>query len=260
MFGSAARRTIARWARGEAAPADALRSQVADFTGLVDRLRLETTGFGRDLAASVDALGPAAAAEVLRVTAVMLARVQAAETRLEKATSEAAALRTKLEQAQEDARADPLTGLANRRGLSEAFAAQLQTGAGACLAVCDIDHFKQINDRFGHAVGDRVLAAMAATLADACPDALVARYGGEEFALLFPDDDLDRAVAAVNGARASVAVKRYRLRDTDAALGQITFSGGVVATGPGEAFDDAFGRADVLLYEAKRSGRNCILP
>ena len=153
---------------------------------------------------------------------------------------------------------DPLTGLANRRALTEAFAAALASGRPHCLAVVDVDHFKRINDRFGHAVGDRVLTAIAKTLGEACGDALVARYGGEEFALLFPSGDAVRMAEALERARAEVASKRYRLREADTALGTITFSGGIVTVARAESFDNAFARADVLLYRAKQAGRNRI--
>lgn len=232
------------------------RAQMENFTGLMDRMRAETTDFGRDLAASAEALDRGDAGGLAAVTATMLARVQSAEARLAAATVEAAGLRAELAEARDDARIDPLTGLANRRALTEAYAAAMANGQPHCLAVADVDHFKRINDRFGHAVGDRVLTAIAKTLAEACEGALVARYGGEEFALLFPHGDLSEVAAAMDRARAGVAAKRYRLRDADTVLGTITFSGGVIAIASGETFEDAFARADVLLYAAKEGGRN----
>lgn len=234
------------------------RSQMEDFTGLVDRMRAETNEFGRDLAASVDALDPQVAPGIVDLTAAMLARVEDAETSLQSATSEAAGLRAELAEARIDAREDPLTGLANRRALTEAYEERLAAARPLCLAVCDVDHFKQVNDRFGHTVGDRVLTAIATTLAEACQGALVARYGGEEFAVLFDHGDLSAAEAALERARATVATKRYRLRDAETVLGTITFSGGVVLGAQGEAFDTVFARADTLLYAAKDAGRNRI--
>lgn len=232
------------------------RSQMADFSGLVDRMRAETKGFGRDLAASVDAIDPILAPEVVGLTVAMLNRVQRAEADLNSATTEAATLRAELAVARDDARIDALTGLGNRRALQEAYAAHVATGTRGCLAVCDIDHFKRINDSFGHAVGDRVLTAIAATLASACAGAQVTRYGGEEFAVLFPGHTVAEASALLDRARATVATKRYRVRDSDLALGMITFSAGVTAIAGAEAFDDAFARADALLYAAKADGRN----
>src|SRR3546814_9931205 len=85
--------------------------------------------------------------------------------------------------------------------------------------MCDIDHVKQVNDRFGHAGGDRVLRAIGTALDDICVDHLVARYGGEEFAVLFTGVSLAHAEELLERARASVSRKRYRLRESDAPLG-----------------------------------------
>ena len=238
--------------------ADRTEHQLRDMTALVTRLQAETTDFGRDLAGSVDALEQAGGSDIVRLTAAMLERVRTVETRLEKANSEAEKLREELEQARGDARSDALTGLPNRRALLEEFAERAATGAPLCRAVCDIDHFKRINDRFGHPIGDRVLRAIASALAETCGGAFVTRYGGEEFAVLFSTGALDDAVATLDRARATVAAKRYKVRDDDTPLGAVTFSAGVVSVAPGELFDSVFDRADGLLYAAKSDGRNRI--
>ncbi len=237
--------------------------QVEGFADMVQAIRAETEGFGRDLAASADAIrrssegfdGPLLD-EVSRITAAMVERVHNAEARLENATREASELRSKLEEARDNARRDPLTDLPNRRALEEAFAAQVSTGSPLCIAVCDIDHFKHVNDRFGHVVGDRVLKTIAQALTESCPGHLVARYGGEEFAVLFSGIDIGAARATLDHARATVAAKRYRLRETDAPLGEVTFSAGVTLVDREQKFGTNFHRADMLLYRAKENGRN----
>jgi diguanylate cyclase len=234
------------------------RVQMDDFTGLMSRIRAETKGFGRDLAASVDAIDAALAPEIVDLAAAMLSRVQHVEAKLDSATAEAAELRAELAEARDDARVDALTGLGNRRALMEAFDAFKANGANGCLAICDIDHFKRINDQFGHGVGDRVLSAIATTLAESCRGAQVTRYGGEEFAILFDGVALADAVALLDRARATVAGKRYRIRDSEVVLGTITFSAGVVTARKRESFEAAFERADALLYNAKEGGRNQI--
>lgn len=256
-------------ARGAREKADGLvaqtQMQVEGFQDMVQAMRVETQDFGRDLAASADAIRRygdstegALFDELSRVTATMLERVHSAETRLESATREASELRDKLEEARDNARRDPLTGLPNRRAFEEAFAAQADIGDGMCVAVCDVDHFKAVNDRFGHAVGDRVLKTIGEALIESCPAQLVARYGGEEFAILFADADIERARITLDHARATVAAKRYRLRETDQPLGEITFSAGLTRVAAGESFGTSFGRADRLLYAAKKDGRNCV--
>jgi len=236
--------------------------QVEGFQDLVAAIRSETRDFGRDLALQADAIrtagGTVSVADIVRLTTAMIERVQSAEGQLEAATREADELRRKLEEARGDADRDPLTGLPNRRVFEQRYAALAAEGTALCVAVCDIDHFKRVNDGFGHAVGDRVLKAIGDALRDQCSDHLVARYGGEEFVVLFAGTDLATARKTLDGARALVAGKRYRLRETDAPLGAVTFSSGLVAASPQEAVGDAFIRADRLLYAAKADGRNCI--
>lgn len=239
--------------------------QVEGFHDVVTAMRAETEGFGRELAASAAAISHASnetgggVAKIARITGEMLERVRSAETRLENATREASELREKLEEARDNARRDPLTQLPNRRAFEEAYAAQAAAGEPFCVAVCDVDHFKSVNDRFGHIVGDRVLKAIAQALSESCPGHLVARYGGEEFALIFSGVEIEAALQLVEGARAAVASKHYRLRESDEPLGTVTFSAGLTAGSSEEACGTAFHRADRLLYSAKASGRNQVI-
>ncbi|MCD2323422.1 GGDEF domain-containing protein [Sphingomonas sp. IC-56] len=238
--------------------------QVEGFADMVTAMRAETAGFGRDLAESAAEMsrstdgnaGTIAADQVARITATMIERVRTAEARLETATREASELREKLEEARDNARRDPLTELPNRRAFEEAYAAQAAAGARLCIAVCDVDHFKSVNDRFGHAVGDRVLKAIGDALSQSCPNHLVARYGGEEFAILFTGITIEAARALMETALVTVAAKRYRLRESDAPLGAITFSAGLTHAENHEVLGTAFHRADRLLYAAKSAGRN----
>jgi len=236
-----------------AAAADGLvaqtQMQVEGFTDMMQAIRAD---------AIRNADGALGIAEVVRLTGAMLDRVRSAEDRLEAATHEASELRAKLEEARDNARRDPLTDLPNRRAFEEAFAASIAAGEQLCVAVCDIDRFKSVNDRFGHAVGDRVLKAIATALVDGCPGHFVARYGGEEFAILFTGVEREAARATLDKAREAVAGKRYRLRESDEPLGAVTFSAGLTAVQPGETLGAVFGRADALLYAAKDGGRNVL--
>lgn len=233
--------------------------QMADFSRAVRSIHAETSGFGRELAASAAAMRDSRATtdfdEVFRLTAAMIDRANVAEHRMAAAEQEAEALRCALDKANGTARLDPLTELANRRAFDEAYAA-LSPGTPVALAVCDIDHFKRVNDEFGHAVGDRVLRAVGSSIAGECGNAMVARYGGEEFALMFVGVDLDAAVAMVDRARSAVAARRFRSRATDAPIGAITISAGVSAGTSDEPREAVFARADAAMYRAKASGRN----
>jgi diguanylate cyclase len=237
-------------------------AQVEGFETMVRSMRSETGHFGDDLAAGADAIRRTRDAvridEAADLAGAMVNRVRTAERRLEAATTEASELRQKLREARDNARRDPLTGLPNRRALEESYAAFCATGESMCLAVCDIDRFKSFNDNFGHLIGDRVLKAIAEVLADCCAGQLVARYGGEEFAVLFSGVALDGALDTLEAARSTVAGKRYRLRETAAPLGEITFSAGLASAAPGETLARLFARADRLLYAAKSDGRNCV--
>lgn len=258
--------TPANEAGPPAMPAHAIAAQtqghVDSLNELVGSLSAETAGFGRDLAASAGRLraqaGAAPVEEVLALIQAMVGRVAEAETRLEAAKHEAKDLRARLAEAQDHARRDPLTDLPNRRAFEEAFAARSASGAALSVAIVDIDHFKSINDRFGHGVGDRVLKAIATGLAKGCADHLVARLGGEEFGILFFDCPPDSALAQLEEAREQAAERRFRLRETDAPIGSVTFSAGLVTRQAGETLGSCLSRADALLYRAKAAGRNCV--
>lgn len=238
------------------------QQQVESFEAMIRAMREEAGHFGDDLAAGADAIrrkrDSVRIDEVVEIAGAMVDRVRTAERRLAAATSEATELRQKLQEARDNARRDPLTGLPNRRALEESYATAAASQEAMALAVCDVDSFKAFNDSFGHLIGDRVLKAIADVLADHCAGHLVARYGGEEFAVLFSGVALDDAIAMLERARTTVAGKRYRLRETNAPLGEITFSAGITAATPGEPLADLFARADRLLYAAKADGRNCL--
>lgn len=155
-----------------------------------------------------------------------------------------------------EAMIDPLSGLFNRRGFDEAVAAlgPLHAGSGS-LILCDIDHFKAVNDEYGHALGDRVIAALARLLAKAVPsDAIVARFGGEEFVLFLPGADAARAAEIANAVRERFA------SEIGPRLGlarPVTASFGLSAVqGSDGSIQDSIVKADQALYEAKAHGRN----
>ncbi|ONF96562.1 GGDEF domain-containing protein [Sphingomonas jeddahensis] len=238
--------------------------QMSSFAATVRSIHAETSGFGRDLAASAAAMrqaDPAAALDhITHLTGIMIERVHDAERRLAAAESETNALREALEEARGTARRDPLTDLANRRAFDEAFAA-VPPNTPVVIALCDIDHFKRVNDEFGHAVGDRVLRAVGQTLASegAEAGALVARYGGEEFAFLMTDIGVTAARTVIERARSAVAGKRFRSRETDMPIGEVTISAGIAGGHATDAREALYARADAALYRAKAAGRNRVL-
>lgn len=154
---------------------------------------------------------------------------------------------------------DYLTGLANRRTLADTgakrYAAARARGDGFGLAVIDIDHFKSINDRHGHDIGDVALKYVAAQLQAACREVeLPARQGGEEFVVLF--EGVDRASAHAAGERLRLAVAAQPFLAGDLTL-ELTVSIGVAVLEEGDTdFDCLLRRADAALYAAKKNGRN----
>lgn len=154
-----------------------------------------------------------------------------------------------------DARTDPLTGLINRRGMDDVLELwRAEARPFAAIAV-DIDHFKQINDNWGHEVGDSVLRRLGLLMRQTARDTdLVCRTGGEEFLLLLPD--LSSAAAVAVAERLRKAVARERIDP----VGHVTVSAGVAVL-PEDATDigTALRLADEMLYEAKRAGRNRVV-
>lgn len=154
------------------------------------------------------------------------------------------------------ARTDALTGVLNRRGVDETISSLLR-GAERIdpltVVVADLDHFKAINDRLGHAAGDEVLARFALHL-KACMRSqdVVARIGGEEFVLLLPRTDAVDAMKLVERLRLTVPEAFAQ----DEHLGRISASFGVTQVLDGESFDKALMRADEALYCSKREGRD----
>lgn len=150
---------------------------------------------------------------------------------------------------------DELTGLLNRRGFYEALAA-LPPGLARAFVLIDIDHFKLINDRYGHAVGDLVLCHVGAWLRDGTnTDVIAARYGGEEFALVLTGNAASEVLGRMETLRAAIEAREIETED-EASL-RLTASFGVAIDGAsGESWEEMARLADLALYEAKRDGRN----
>ncbi len=171
-----------------------------------------------------------------------------------------AALRTRrlIELLRVHARVDALTGLKNRGALEEALersAAEVaRRGGGYAVALLDVDHFKVVNDTYGHGIGDEVLRQLGATIGGLCrPTDLAARYGGEEFALVLADTN--QATAITICERLLNAIRKIRVSAPAGEFG-FTISAGLAMAGGNCPTDDALQRADEALYHAKGLGRD----
>lgn len=175
--------------------------------------------------------------------------------------AEIAKLHQELDRVSIQARHDSLTGALNRKGLDEALVRELSVvrrkDTPLCMALLDIDNFKKINDRLGHATGDAALVHLAAVTREVMrPQDTLARYGGEEFVLLLPDTALDKGVEAMTRLQRELT-KRFFMSGTDKVL--ITFSAGVAQVAADETGPDTIKRADQAMYLAKRAGKNRVL-
>jgi diguanylate cyclase (GGDEF)-like protein len=187
--------------------------------------------------------------EILRLTNDLSVRILQADS----ANRELKEANGKIERL---ARTDSLTGLANRRTLFETMQREIRRAErlheSLSVVLADLDHFKSINDQYGHLAGDHVLASTAAVFgSQSRPYDLAARYGGEEFVLLLPATTTDGAVAVAQRMRKKIA--EMRVPECPA---QISVSFGVATWIAGETLEQLVGRADVALYAAKGAGRN----
>lgn len=150
-------------------------------------------------------------------------------------------------------RRDPLTNLLNRAQFDTNMRRMAERGEPCALAVLDIDHFKAVNDTYGHPVGDQVICRLAKLLEDGVRSTdFVGRMGGEEFALLMPACDLENALSVIDRLR--VQFSRHIFRGEDGGEFQCAFSGGLVELIAD--FSTAYKAADTALYESKKMGRN----
>lgn len=188
--------------------------------------------------------------------------LQTLRQRAEEKRAEIARLQDELDQASALARHDPLTGALNRKGLDEAMEREVararRLGTPLCVALLDIDNFKALNDRLGHASGDAALQHLTeVTRTVMRPQDMLARYGGEEFVLVLPDTTQRQGVQAMQRLQRELTT-RFFLQNNEKLL--ITFSAGVAELGANESSTDAIRRADQGMYLAKRAGKNRVVP
>jgi len=160
-------------------------------------------------------------------------------------------LSKRLEHAESQARSDPLTGLGNRRKLTE-FLATISSGSS--FIMLDIDHFKTVNDQYGHDVGDEILTALSALLTESVRGSdMVARLGGEEFCVVLPEMDANQAFHVAEKLRKTVELNPFKTAQGKVV---VTISLGVAQQSEGEDHTSWIKRSDKALYQSKKEGRN----
>jgi diguanylate cyclase (GGDEF)-like protein len=193
---------------------------------------------------------------VLLGISVLSVRMGALRLRLHQQKAE---LEASLDQIRQLATLDELTGLVNRRYMGELLAAeqlrQQRSGLALSVVLIDLDHFKRINDSYGHQAGDKALRAFAASVLPCLRASdVLARWGGEEFLLLLPATGQAEALHCVTRMREGLAGVSF---DAIAPGLKLGFSAGLAACQPGDTMDAVVELADQALYRAKQAGRNC---
>lgn len=191
----------------------------------------------------------------------MKARTANLQANLENSQRQIERLKTNLATAEAQGVSDPLTGLKNRRGFDVILSAQVAASRSGnqplSLILADIDHFKAINDRYGHPAGDDVLRWFSRILSSNVKGRdTVARYGGEEFAVILPATPLENALKVAAHIKAQLEQQVWQKPGAPNTLLRVTASFGVAQLNEGEGTSGLVTRADSKLYEAKTGGRN----
>lgn len=199
-------------------------------------------------------------AMLVNSTSSMQVAMQQMKQQIHSSQQEITSLKSHLEIATVKAITDPLTGLVNRKGLEMAIKQALETKEKhllPCLLMLDIDHFKTINDTYGHAIGDRAIKLVADTVKNQIKGKdTAARYGGEEFAVLLVDTSLENSWTVAEKIRRMIeAIKIKRVDDQKQICG-VTVSIGIAQYQPENSIIYFIEQADIALYQSKNEGRN----
>jgi diguanylate cyclase len=230
-----------------------------------------TADYARTLAQCQQDLSTASDSDgVQRVINSLVTSTRAVRESTETLQKEVAATRDEMQQLrgqmgalQNLAQTDPLTRLRNRRGFEMAvseYAQGREADLGGCaVLIADIDHFKRVNDNYGHLVGDQVIRALAQVLQNNVKGRdIAARWGGEEFIVLLPETPGEGAVMLAEQVRTAFGKTRIKSGGKKEVSDTVTISIGVAEVASGEPLEQAVGRADSALYQAKNGGRNCV--
>ncbi len=191
----------------------------------------------------------------------MRSRTAELQGNLEKSQRQIERLKSNLAAAEAQGLSDPLTGLKNRRSFDITLAAEIAAARTSskpmCLIMADIDHFKSINDRYGHPAGDDVLRWFSKILQNNMKGRdTVARYGGEEFAIILPQTALEHAVILAGQIRQQLEAQFWKKPGAPNTMLRVTASFGVAQLIDGEGTSGIIQRTDAKLYESKSGGRN----
>ncbi len=186
------------------------------------------------------------------------------KTSLDNLSSEISALRQDVDRLGNQAMTDPLTQVMNRRGFDAALEniteEVLTEGLQSALIIIDLDNFKQINDNFGHQVGDKILRYAAATFRKGIRGSdILARYGGEEFAIILPHTSYNGAMQVAENLRQAISARQLTTGSNGKIIGRLTASFGVSSYRKTESPSEFFDRVDQAMYRAKKAGKDRVV-
>ncbi len=250
---------------------------MTELDGLVRMLRQEQNSlesYNRLLGETYSRISnkSAASADILRnaislladATGATMAKGAQTTENLSMKSREMEQVRQELDEYKRIANTDSLTRLSNRRAFDDKLATVYDNSmstAITALVIADIDHFKKVNDTYGHPVGDKILATVATVIrANLRKDVFVARTGGEEFAFILEGNTLDEVMQICERVRRSLEATPFKNSKTGVNYGPITISLGICMADSAEDPSDLYSKADVALYCAKNGGRNRSIP
>ena len=246
---------------------ESLTSVLHELMGSVEKAKNGADDFQRSLEESLECVSGELTSSSLEETIKLLIQTTQSiklvtndfQGQLENAENEIMELRQLLHESEKHTYIDSLTQIGNRRAFDKRMTEFFQNEKiNMSLVLIDLDHFKELNDTYGHLMGDKVLQGVGKILQKVCPEnALVARYGGEEFTLLL-EDSKDAAFRIAEAIRASLSKLTLKKKSSGEVVGGITASFGIAKKVNGEFPDQLIERADNALYAAKRNGRDQI--
>jgi diguanylate cyclase len=249
-----------------------MMTEIKQVLDMIDTAAGSATSYSASLADASEKLQGANDGDSLRaVIERLVSGAKEMETNNKKLEARLSASRQEIEQLQQnlevvrtESLTDPLTTLANRKffdsELAKAIAEGKQGGEPLSLLMCDVDHFKSFNDKYGHVTGDQVLRLVAmAVKQNVKGQDIAARYGGEEFAVALPKTALRSATTVADQIRRAVMTKELMKRSSGEKLGRVTISIGVALSRADDTPQSLIERADACLYAAKHHGRNRVI-
>ncbi|WP_333792768.1 diguanylate cyclase [Hyphomicrobium sp.] len=246
-----------------------LEQELGNVLGLIRAHIATNESYAKSLSSARARLANLSEAEQVRVIVSLLVAEnermrrdsEALKFHLEDSRKQIQVLRSSLSHAQEVVLKDPLTGTGNRRHfdmtMEKAIIECERDSTPLSVIMCDIDHFKRVNDAYGHQVGDELIRMFARVIQSNTRESdTVIRYGGEEFAVILPMTAQEAAHSLAERIRRQFEAKRLTIRETNQKIGQLTASFGVAEYRAGDDVEALVQRADAKLYDAKSSGRN----